>query len=58
MKAALWQFPPETAQVELWFPILHGPNGEDGTIQGLLTLTHNRNPFTEVILPSSQNDQG
>ncbi len=37
--ANLWQFPPETAQVELWFPILHGPNGEDGTIQGLLTLT-------------------
>jgi len=35
----LWQFPPETAQVELWFPILHGPNGEDGTIQGLLILT-------------------
>ncbi len=35
----LWQFPPETAEVELWFPILHGPNGEDGTIQGLLTLT-------------------
>ena len=35
----LWQFPSETAQVELWFPVLHGPNGEDGTIQGLLTLT-------------------
>ncbi|MEI6370813.1 MAG: D-alanine--D-alanine ligase, partial [Nostocales cyanobacterium ELA608] len=35
----LWQFPPETAQVEVWFPVLHGPNGEDGTIQGLLTLT-------------------
>jgi D-alanine-D-alanine ligase len=34
----LWQFPPETAAVELWFPVLHGPNGEDGTIQGLLTL--------------------
>lgn len=34
----LWQFPPQTAEVELWFPILHGPNGEDGTIQGLLTL--------------------
>ncbi|MTJ08202.1 MULTISPECIES: D-alanine--D-alanine ligase family protein [unclassified Anabaena] len=34
----LWQFPPQAAQVELWFPILHGPNGEDGTIQGLLTL--------------------
>ncbi|WP_071187977.1 D-alanine--D-alanine ligase family protein [Trichormus sp. NMC-1] len=34
----LWQFPPQTAQIDLWFPILHGPNGEDGTIQGLLTL--------------------
>ncbi|MEA5578073.1 D-alanine--D-alanine ligase family protein [Anabaena sp. UHCC 0451] len=34
----LWQFPPQTAEIELWFPILHGPNGEDGTIQGLLTL--------------------
>ncbi|MBP0016343.1 MAG: D-alanine--D-alanine ligase [Cyanobacteria bacterium SBLK] len=34
----LWQFPPEAAQIEVWFPILHGPNGEDGTIQGLLTL--------------------
>ena len=22
----------------MWFPVLHGPNGEDGTIQGLLTL--------------------
>ncbi|MDP5017500.1 MAG: D-alanine--D-alanine ligase, partial [Dolichospermum sp.] len=35
----LWQFPPETEEVDLWFPVLHGPNGEDGTIQGLLTLT-------------------
>jgi D-alanine-D-alanine ligase len=34
----LWQFPPQTQQVDLWFPILHGPNGEDGTIQGLLSL--------------------
>ncbi len=34
----LWQFPPESAEIEVWFPILHGPNGEDGTIQGLLTL--------------------
>ncbi|MBJ7901183.1 MAG: D-alanine--D-alanine ligase [Cyanobacteria bacterium RI_101] len=33
-----WQFPPEAAQMEVWFPILHGPNGEDGTMQGLLTL--------------------
>lgn len=34
----LWQFPPQAAGVDVWFPILHGPNGEDGTIQGLLTL--------------------
>ena len=34
----IWQFPPEVEEVEVWLPILHGPNGEDGTIQGLLTL--------------------
>ncbi|MEB3180226.1 MAG: D-alanine--D-alanine ligase family protein [Nostocaceae cyanobacterium] len=34
----LWQFPSQAAQVDVWFPILHGPNGEDGTMQGLLTL--------------------
>lgn len=34
----LWQFPPSVTEVDVWFPILHGPNGEDGTIQGLLTL--------------------
>lgn len=33
-----WNFPLECNNVEVWFPILHGPNGEDGTIQGLLTL--------------------
>jgi D-alanine-D-alanine ligase len=42
-KQDLWQFPPETAAIEVWFPILHGPNGEDGTLQGLLTLM--RVPF-------------
>ncbi|WP_008312638.1 D-alanine--D-alanine ligase family protein [Leptolyngbya sp. PCC 6406] len=26
------------AEIEVWFPVLHGPNGEDGTLQGLLTL--------------------
>jgi D-alanine-D-alanine ligase len=35
---SLWHFPSEVNQIDLWFPILHGPNGEDGTIQGLLTL--------------------
>ena len=34
----LWQFPTEAAEVNVWFPILHGPNGEDGTVQGLLQL--------------------
>ncbi|HIK08162.1 MAG TPA: D-alanine--D-alanine ligase [Trichormus sp. M33_DOE_039] len=33
-----WQSPSQVAEVDVWFPILHGPNGEDGTIQGLLTL--------------------
>ncbi|MCU0536186.1 MAG: D-alanine--D-alanine ligase [Hydrococcus sp. Prado102] len=37
-KKQLWQFPPQVAEVNVWFPILHGPNGEDGTIQGLLAL--------------------
>jgi D-alanine-D-alanine ligase len=35
---------PEGAlEVEVWYPVLHGPNGEDGTIQGLFTLM--RVPF-------------
>ncbi|WP_009543226.1 D-alanine--D-alanine ligase family protein [Crocosphaera subtropica] len=34
----LWQFPTQVQEVEVWFPVLHGPNGEDGTLQGLLTL--------------------
>lgn len=33
-----WQFPSCTQNIDVWFPILHGPNGEDGTIQGLLKL--------------------
>ncbi|MGY6528353.1 MAG: D-alanine--D-alanine ligase family protein [Cyanobacterium sp.] len=33
-----WQFPVQCQEIEVWFPILHGPNGEDGTVQGLLTL--------------------
>ncbi len=26
------------SEMDVWFPILHGPNGEDGTVQGLLKL--------------------
>ena len=32
-------FPEGCDSVELWYPVLHGPNGEDGTIQGLFQLT-------------------
>jgi D-alanine-D-alanine ligase len=31
-------FPEAALAIEVWFPVLHGPNGEDGTIQGLFTL--------------------
>lgn len=34
----LWQFPSQVSDIDVWFPILHGPNGEDGTVQGLLRL--------------------
>jgi D-alanine-D-alanine ligase len=33
-----WQPLTQVAEVDVWFPILHGPNGEDGTVQGLLKL--------------------
>ncbi len=26
--------------IDIWFPIIHGANGEDGSIQGLLKFTH------------------
>ncbi|HEY9699952.1 MAG TPA: D-alanine--D-alanine ligase family protein [Trichocoleus sp.] len=42
-RSHLWQFPTAAATVDVWFPILHGPNGEDGTVQGLLQLT--QTPF-------------
>tara|TARA_Y100000589_G_scaffold316630_1_gene341597 strand:- start:22 stop:1077 length:1056 start_codon:yes stop_codon:yes gene_type:complete len=29
--------------IDIWFPIIHGANGEDGTLQGLLRLT--QKPF-------------
>jgi D-alanine-D-alanine ligase len=37
-RAGFQGFPEGALQVEVWFPVLHGPNGEDGTIQGLFTL--------------------
>ncbi len=35
----LTNFPIENNKVDVWFPALHGPNGEDGVIQGLFKLT-------------------
>ena len=32
-------FPEGCESVDIWYPVLHGPNGEDGTIQGLFQLT-------------------
>lgn len=37
-RVSRWQFPSIAAEIDVWFPILHGPNGEDGTMQGLLKL--------------------
>ena len=33
-------------EIDVWFPILHGVNGEDGTIQGLLKFT--QKPFVSA----------
>ena len=35
----LINFPKESKKVDIWFPALHGPNGEDGVVQGLFKLT-------------------
>ena len=31
-------FPDGALDVQVWVPVLHGPNGEDGTVQGLFSL--------------------
>tara|TARA_Y100001968_G_scaffold86819_2_gene77820 strand:- start:2096 stop:3157 length:1062 start_codon:yes stop_codon:yes gene_type:complete len=31
-------FPKGAESIDIWYPVLHGPNGEDGTVQGLFTL--------------------
>ena len=36
--AGFRSLPIDNDQVDVWFPVLHGPNGEDGTVQGLFTL--------------------
>ena len=34
----LRQLPVDPDCIDVWYPVLHGPNGEDGTIQGLFEL--------------------
>jgi len=36
--SARWQFPAAAAAIDIWFPVLHGPNGEDGSMQGFFQL--------------------
>ncbi len=35
----LKNLPEQSNKIDIWFPALHGPNGEDGVIQGLFKLT-------------------
>ena len=35
----LTNLPKGSDKIDIWFPSLHGPNGEDGVIQGLFKLT-------------------
>ena len=37
------QLPDGSENVDIWYPVLHGPNGEDGSIQGLFKLM--KKPF-------------
>ena len=30
--------PDNNEEIDIWYPVLHGPNGEDGSIQGLFQL--------------------
>ena len=35
----LLKLPKIIEKIDVWFPVLHGPNGEDGTIQGLFQIS-------------------
>jgi D-alanine-D-alanine ligase len=38
LRSGFQGFPEGALDVQVWLPVLHGPNGEDGTIQGLFSL--------------------
>lgn len=42
-KKGFQELPIESEEIDIWYPVLHGPNGEDGTVQGLFRLM--RKPF-------------
>ena len=43
--------PEGTEAVDVWYPVLHGPNGEDGTVQGLFRLM--QRPFVGAAVLGS-----
>jgi D-alanine-D-alanine ligase len=53
----LWQFPALAADVDVWFPILHGPNGEDGSVQGLLQLTGRPHVGSQLLASAAGMDK-
>ncbi|MCD5313749.1 D-alanine--D-alanine ligase [Kineosporia babensis] len=51
------QVPQELGQVDVVFPLLHGPFGEDGTLQGLLELTDVRYVGAGVLASAASMDK-
>jgi D-alanine-D-alanine ligase len=51
------QVPRELGQVDVVFPLLHGPFGEDGTLQGLLELTDVRYVGSGVLASAASMDK-
>jgi D-alanine-D-alanine ligase len=51
------QVPRELAEVDVVLPLLHGPFGEDGTVQGLLELTDVRYVGSGVLASAASMDK-
>jgi D-alanine-D-alanine ligase len=49
--------PQQLAKVDVVFPVLHGPNGEDGTLQGLLELADVRYVGSGVLASAAAMDK-
>ena len=53
--------PAGALEIDVWLPVLHGPNGDDGTIQGLVTLMQaahftTRNQTVLIVRALLEND--